>query len=267
MGRLACCSAQAKTGLSLEALTWRAFRRKAAIQMGAVIKSLSLAFGQLSDRAVVRLLVKTVAITLAIFVVAGGLLWWVLDTLIEGWIIANLPDDYSNSVAALVAIVVALVGGWLLFRVVALAVLQFFADEIVIAVEQCHYPDCAATARKLPFKEDLSNSLRGAGRALFFNALALPVALILFFTAIGPAVVFLAVNAVLLGRELTDMGWLRHRLDPDAPSPVSSFERLMLGGAIAGLMTIPLLNLLAPIIGAAAGTHLVQINRNKAPER
>jgi uncharacterized protein involved in cysteine biosynthesis len=233
--------------------------------MSAVLKSLSLAIGQLSDQAVMRVLLKTVAITIGIFIVAAGLLWWALDAFIEGWIIATLPQDYSNSIAGLIAVIAALIGGWLLFRVVALAVLQFFADEIVTAVEQCHYPECAATARQLPFREDLANSVRGAGRALLWNALALPVALVLFFTAIGPAVVFLAVNAVLLGRELTDMGWFRHRPTPEAQSPVGKFDRLLLGGAIAGLMAVPLLNLLAPIIGAAAGTHLVQIARNKSP--
>ncbi len=240
-------------------------RKDVCRRMGAVIKSLALAFSQLGDRAILRVLAKTVAITVGIFVVAGALLWWVLDTFIEGWIIANLPADYSNSVAALVAVTVAVVGGWLLFRIVALAVLQFFADEVVIAVEQRHYPECAATARALPFNEDLANSLRGAGRALVFNALAAPVALILFFTAIGPAVVFLLVNAVLLGRELTDMGWFRHRLTADTPSPVSKLDRFLLGSAVAGLMAVPLLNLLAPIIGAAAATHLVQLARRNLP--
>ena len=75
--------------------------------------------------------------------------------------------------------------------------------------------------------------------------------------------VFLLVNAVLLGRELTDMGWLRHRPTPDAATPVGSLDRLLLGGAIAGLMAVPFANLLAPVIGPPAGTHLVQISRNK----
>jgi len=53
------------------------------------------------------------------------------------------------------------------------------------------------------------------------------------------------------------MGWFRHRPSPDARSPVGPFERLALGGAIAGLMVIPFINILAPVIGAAAGTHMV----------
>ncbi len=146
---------------------------------------------------------------------------------------------------------------WFLFRVVALAVLQFFADEIVIAVEQRHYPQAAESARKLPFQRDLRNALTGAGRALMYNALAAPVALLLIFTAIGPAIVFLTVNAVLLGRELTDMTWLRHCGEPPGPNPVPKAQRLILGGVIAAIMLVPLANFLGAILGAAAGAHLV----------
>ena len=69
--------------------------------------------------------------------------------------------------------------------------------------------------------------------------------------------VFWAVNAWLLGRELVDMVWLRHRPAPGAPAPVGKAERFLLGGAIAALFMVPFANLLAPVLGAAAATHLV----------
>ena len=94
-------------------------------------------------------------------------------------------------------------------------------------------------------------------RALGYNLLALPLAAALAFTAVGPALVFLAVNAVLLGRELTDMGWLRHCRGDLGGNPVPRGERLLLGAVIAGMMAVPLANLVAPLVGAAAGTHLV----------
>ena len=125
-------------------------------------------------------------------------------------------------------------------------------------MEAKHYPEAACNAKGLPLAQEVGHSLRGVGRALLFNALALPVAIALFFTAIGPAIVFLTVNAVLLGRELTDMAWLRHCEGNMEGNPVSRFERLTLGGAIAGLMVVPFVNLVAPVIGAAAGTHLTQ---------
>jgi uncharacterized protein involved in cysteine biosynthesis len=98
---------------------------------------------------------------------------------------------------------------------------------------------------------------RGLARALGYNLLALPVAAVLVFTAIGPAVVFLTVNAVLLGREFTDMAWLRHCAGAERDNPVSRADRVLLGGAVAGMMLVPFLNFVAPVIGAAAGTHLV----------
>jgi len=226
--------------------------------MGAVITSLLKAMGQMGDPAILRVLAKSVLITLAIFLVAGAGLWWVLDAFNEQWIIASLPDDYSNTVAGIFAVVFGLLAGWLLFRIVALAVLQFFADEIVIAVENRHYPAAAEIACKLPFREDASNSIRGAGRALLINAIAAPVALILLFTAIGPAIVFWLVNAVLLGRELSDMAWLRHRQNAEQRTPVSGVEGFLMGGAMAALRTLPFITLLAPVICASAGEHLVR---------
>lgn len=219
--------------------------------MGAVLTSLAKAFGQLRDPAVLKVLAKSLLVTLGVFALLGVALYALLDLMFAN---AGLFAGFSGTF--LVTIVITVLAMWILFRVVALAVLQFFADEIVRAVEERHYPEAASTGRDLPFREDLSNSLRGVSRALLMNALALPVAVVLLFTAIGPAVVFIGVNAVLLGRELTDMAWFRHREPDDLASPVKPLQRLALGGVIAGLMLIPFANLLAPVLGAAAGTHL-----------
>ena len=221
--------------------------------MSAVIASLLKAIGQLGDPAILRVLAKSLLITLIIFFAFGLLLFQMI-----GSAAAYVGMSVGAEATYFVTLLLTILAGWLLFRIVAIAVLQFFADEIVIAIERRHYPAAAEVARKLPLHEDAINSLRGAGRALLFNSLAAPIALFLLFTAIGPAIIFWLVNAVLLGRELTDMGWLRHRRTPEQDPPVDAFERFALGGAIAALMVVPLVNLLAPIIGAAAGTHLVQ---------
>lgn len=229
----------------------RALDRAFQAVMLQVPSALAKAVGQLLDPAVLRVLAKTVAATVLVFAALGVALYFALVWLfgLAGWSDGGLAEATA---AALIAILAA----WLLFRVVALAVLQFFADEIVAAVEARHYPAAAAKAASLPLARDMANSVRGAGRALVFNALALPVAAVLLFTAIGPAVVFLLVNAVLLGRELTDMAWLRHCDGDPGANPVAKLDRLALGGAVAGLMLVPFVNLLAPVIGAAAGTHL-----------
>ena len=226
--------------------------------MRAVLEALTLAIGQLTDPPVVRVLAKSLGVTLLVFAVLGGGLWWAMDRVAAAWRAPVLPDAYEGAATALLVVVLGVIGFWLLFRVVALAVLQFFADEVVAAVEARHYPAMAAQARPLPFQRDLANSLKGMGRAIGASLLALPVALVLLVTGIGPALVFLAVNAWLLGRELTDMGWLRHCGEPAGPNPVVRGERLLLGAAVAALMAVPVLNLVAPVLGAAAGTHLAQ---------
>ncbi|MDC0887412.1 EI24 domain-containing protein [Altererythrobacter sp.] len=97
--------------------------------MMTLTTSIARATGQLADPAILRVLVKSILATLAIFALLGAGLWLALDAVLESWIAAYTDDDYSDGIAAALTAVVALVGGWLLFRIVALAVIQFFADE------------------------------------------------------------------------------------------------------------------------------------------
>ena len=226
--------------------------------MSAVPAAIVKAFGQLGDRAVIGVAAKSIAVTLAVFAAAGAGLWFGLGVLRQSpWVAGMLPAEVAAPLTIAVWLVVGLAAFWLLFRVVALAVLQLFADEVVAAVETRHYPALASRARPLALHREVAVAGKGLMRALGYNLLALPVAGVLLFTAIGPAVVFLAVNAVLLGRELTDMAWLRHCCGDERGNPVPRGERVLLGGAIAGMMLVPVLNLVAPLVGAAAGTHLV----------
>jgi uncharacterized protein involved in cysteine biosynthesis len=218
--------------------------------MSAVPAALVKALGQLGDRRFVAVVAKSVGLTLALFGGLGVGLYFAFAAAAERL-------GQSGGWGAVFAVLLVPVAMWLLFRVVALAVLQFFADEVVAAVEARHYPALAAKARPLPLRREVAVATRGLMRALGYNLLALPVAGVLAFTAIGPAVVFLAVNAVLLGRELTDMAWLRHSHGENRANPVSPGERLLLGAASAGMMLVPVAGLLGPVVGAAAGTHLV----------
>ena len=218
--------------------------------MSAVPAAIVKAFGQLGDRAVVAVLVKSIVITLVVFAALGAGLYVALAE-------AGQRFGVSEGWAGLAAVLLVPIAMWLLFRVVALVVLQFFADEVVAAVEARHYPALAGAARPLPLGREVALATRGLMRALGYNLLALPLAAVLAFTAIGPALVFLAVNAVLLGREFTDMAWLRHCRGAERSNPSPLTERVLLGAAVAGMMLVPFLNFVAPVIGAAAGTHLV----------
>jgi uncharacterized protein involved in cysteine biosynthesis len=227
-----------------------------------MLRAFTLALGPLTDPAVLRVLGKSLLITVGIVALAGAGLWWLAERALAYAGLQEATFAGADAARVLLSLAGVAIAGWLLWRIVALAVLQFFADEVVHAVEARHYPAAAARARQLNWREELRHGLRGGARALGWNLAALPVALVLLVTGIGPALVFLTVNAVLLGRELQDMVWLRHRPDPAAPPPLSGMGRLALGGVVTALLTVPGVNLLAPLLGAAAATHLV--HRRKA---
>ena len=225
--------------------------------MGAVVTSLLLALGQLADPRVIRILLKSLAVTLVLFALAAWGGWYALDW---GLARAGLGEGLfagAETLRTLASLLATLLGLWLAWRIVAMAVIEFFADDVVRAVELRHYPRAAETARDLPMAEQFSTSARSALRALLVNLIALPFALALLVTGIGTALLFWLVNAVLVGKELQEMVWLRHRQSRADPAPVGKAERFALGGAVAAMLAVPGLNLLAPVLGAAAATHLI----------
>ena len=215
-----------------------------------MLSALALALIRLFDPRLLPIWLKSLAATLLACAVLGIGGWWGLSAGIETY----SGDGGLGQIAAAFVVILA---GWLLWRVVALAVLQFFADEVVAAIEARDYPDMAATARKLGWRAELARGLGGAGRAVLFNLIALPFALLLLVTGVGAPLVFIAVNAVLLGRELQDMVWLRHSTSPQEPPPLGALERLALGGVTAILLTVPIANFAAPFLGAACAVHLI----------
>ena len=219
-----------------------------------MLSAFTLALGQFGDRKILAVIAKSLALTMAVFAVSAVGVWFA----IAAW----PPTDGSGGfVAAALVGLVLIVSLWFLFRLVALAVLQLFGDEVVQAVEARHYPAAAASAHALGWREEVRVGLRSLVRSLGYNLLALPVALALLVTGIGTVLVFAAVNAVLLGRELTEMAALRHR-DGAGNAPLPGFAtRTALGAVVVALLLVPFVNLLAPVLGAAAATHLVHRRR------
>ena len=231
--------------------------------MGSVVTSLLLALGQMADPRVLRILLKSLAVTLVLFagVVWGG--WYLIDWALAGAGLGDTLFPGAEGLRELASLLMALVGLWLAWRIVAMAVIGFFADEVVQAVEARHYPEAAGRARDLPVAEQFSSSLRAALRALLVNLAVLPFALVLLVTGVGAALLFWLVNAVLVGRELQDMVWLRHRRFRGDLAPTGRVERFLLGGAVAALLALPFVNFLAPMLGAAAATHLIHRPRSQ----
>ena len=219
-----------------------------------MLRALSLTFGQLGDRAIVRIMLKSLAVTALIFIIVGiGLVaaaHWVAAA--YGW------GEERGAAATIVAAIVGVAGAWLLFRAVAVPVIGFFADEIVVAIEAKHYPDAARLAKPASMAVSLKLGLGSLMRLMCLNLIALPLYIVLIFTAVGPFIVFVAVNALLLGRDLGEMVAVRH-LDPAGLKGwlrTTRGPRAVLGLIVTGLFLVPFINVLAPVIGAGMATHL-----------
>src|SRR5690606_22037597 len=102
-----------------------------------MLNALFLSIGQLGDRRILAVLAKSLALTLAILVIAGAGLIWGAHTLAGNWLASG---SAVANLAAAGAALLAVMSAWLLFRVVAIAVIGVFADDVVKAVEAKHYP-------------------------------------------------------------------------------------------------------------------------------
>lgn len=205
------------------------------------------------------LLILLVSSLISIALLVG--LWFGLDRLLDGVDPAGWPQwlrwAWTRGQDA-GGIVLAILAGLLLFPAVATAVMGLFLDFVVDAVEARHYPQTRAARSVGPF-EGLGLALGSGLRMLLWNLAAMPAYLALLFTAVGPIALFIAINGVLLGRDLFQLVALRH-LPPDAERTLRRENRgaaTGLGVAASLLYLVPVLNLLAPLLGAAMATHVV----------
>lgn len=137
---------------------------------------------------------------------------------------------------------------------VAAAFAGIFADDVADAVEARHYPSLPPAPG-----QRIGDSLVGAanflGLVIAFNALALFV-----YPFLGPAapLLFWALNGDLLGREYFAAVASR-RIGRVAAAELRKRHRLAIwaaGALMAAPLSIPLVNLIIPVLGAATFTHL-----------
>ncbi len=203
--------------------------------------------GQLSDPAIRRV----VLIALAVAVVVALGLWGTAGFLLTGTSLFSI-GWLETAIDALGA-VATLVLTWLFFPGVISAVIGFLLDDVAKAVENKHYPDLPAP-RHIPLGETIAGTARFLGVMLLLNFF------LLFFLFTGPLFpfVFYGVNGYLISREYFELVASR-RLDPAEAKALRKSHRwtvFVAGIAVAFLLTVPVVNLLAPIIGTAALVHL-----------
>ncbi|HWE72868.1 MAG TPA: EI24 domain-containing protein [Stellaceae bacterium] len=212
--------------------------------------ALSLAVADAFAPAERRLLLLTVGGTIVLLI---GL-WFGASVVIAalhvtGWPWLNVTIDVLGSVATLFL-------AWLVFPSMAILMLGFFLDRVIAEVESRHYPELPAP-RVIGIGASLAGALRLALLALLLNVLALP--LYIFFPVIN-VVLFLGINGYLVGREYFEAVASRRLEYPLVKAMWRHYRaRLVIAGAIiAFMLSVPVLNLAAPLIGVAFMLHFFE---------
>ncbi len=222
-----------------------------------MIQALSLAFGQLSDPRIQKVIGISVAIAFAVFgaLMVGG--WFLID-----WL-TNLNGLWADMAHAL-GLVAVFVLAWFTLPIVTATTAALFSDQVVDAVVARHYPG-AAMPYKVSIPEMLLDGLKLALLALVVNIFTLPL---LFFPP-AYAVIAYGLNGYLLGREYFEMPAFRRlpRAEAKAMFQRHRLRFVLCGVVIAFMATIPFLNLIAPVIGIAFMVHMFESVVNLGPRR
>jgi CysZ protein len=155
-----------------------------------------------------------------------------------------------------------LVLAWLLFPVVVTTVVSFFLEGALVAVEARRYP-LNPPPRRVSLARQARSGLRLALLGIAVNLVALPLYLLL--PGIG-LVLFYGLNGWLMGREYFEIVALR-RFDERQLARLwrAHRPRLIIAGiVIAVLLTLPFVNLAAPLIAALFMLHLFERLRSNA---
>jgi CysZ protein len=220
-----------------------------------MLRSVSLALSSLSDARIMAVLVKVMALTLAAFIVAGIGLWFAID-----WGFAQVGWRDDGGASALAAAVLMGLAGWVLLRSIAVAITWVFADDIIDAVEDKHYPFEAAQGTRPGNALAMRMAVRSVARVIGYNLLMLPVYLILLISGVGTPLAFLLLNSYLLGRDLEDMLVARHGKER---AELGAIRRFMLGLGSAAAMLIPFIQIIIPVVATATAVHMTHDKSGK----
>lgn len=215
------------------------------------------AIGQLGDPRFLRVLGIGLFLTLGLLFVVTAILvtvvgWFAPEVVtipFVGWQVTWIDNVLSWAMVPLM-----LVLSVFLMVPVASAFTSIFLDDVADAVEGRYYPTLAQAPRA-SFSDSLIDSLRFLGVIIAANIAAF--ALYLLFPPAAP-VIFLALNGYLLGREYFTLVAIR-RLGREGARAARSRNgaQIWVAGILMAIpLTIPIVNLLVPVLGAATFTHL-----------
>lgn len=218
--------------------------------IGAFAKALE----QFRDPAVRSVVWRSIAVSIGVFAVLWALVGLLLThtTFFQiGWL--DTAIDVLGGIATLAI-------SWFIFPVVISAFIGLFLERVAEAVERRHYP-ALPPARDIPLAESIGGAIKFLAVTVSLNLIVL---IFLIFPPIFPFV-FYGVNGYLLSREYFEVVAAR-RLPAAAARDLRrrNMPRLFIAGIlVAFLLTVPIVNLLAPILGTAAMVHIFQRLRQR----
>ena len=210
---------------------------------------------QFDDPKFRRVLWRGMGLTIALLIAACLLVNFGINQLLSSAWAANLIGDQSwlgaliNIGGVLFTIALSI---WLMVPVTS-AIIALFLDEVAQAVEARHYPHLPKqTATKL--QDQILVGIRFFGILLLANIGALILSMILPLLA---PFVFWATNGYLMGREYFQMAAMRRMPRAQAQELYQRHQgSIWTAGILMAIpMSIPLVGLFIPILGAATFTH------------
>lgn len=225
----------------------------------ALIGDFLRALGQIPDGRFLWVLIKALGMTVLLLLGAAAGAGWLagfIPTSLGTWPLigeVNLPSLGLQGLA---------IGGMLiassfLMIPVAAVFVGFFLDQIADAVEARHYPNLP-TPRRGTLAGDILQALRFTGTVLLVNLIAL-VPYLVFLVLMPPLAIAMAygINGYLLGREYFELVASRHVPAAEAAAlRRRNWARTWFAGVLMAVpLTIPVMNLIVPVLGVATITH------------
>jgi uncharacterized protein involved in cysteine biosynthesis len=221
-----------------------------------IFRAFLRALSQLGDRRFRRVVFLGVLLALALLFAVHALflqvIWWLSPESVDLPVIGPVTGVETLLGWASILVMVGL--SVFLMVPVASAFTGLFLEDVADAVEDRHYPGLPP-ATVQPWPEALRQAANFLGIVIALNVLAL-----FLYPFAGPAIplIFWALNGYLLGREYFTLVALRRLPLPEARA-LRSRNRWTLwaaGTLMAAPLSIPLVNLVIPVLGVATFTHL-----------
>lgn len=221
-----------------------------------IVSSFFAALGQIGDAKFRRVFWLGIFLTLLLLIgMSVGTIWFMRSMIGDSVSLPFVGEvGWLDTVASWGAGVALAVLSIFLMVPVASAITSLFLETVAQAVEDKHYPSLGP-GQPVPMVDAVIDSLGFLGVLIVANLFAL--ILYLIFIPAAPFI-FWALNGFLLGREYFTLVAMRRvgRAQAKLLRKRHATTIWLAGVLMAIPLTVPLLNLVIPILGVATFTHL-----------